>query len=443
VHVHPTTAPVALLGWLFVSSSRRAGASAGSVVLAMAAGAAVLFLPYAWSQWSGGMPDVPAAASYLAGQLRVENLWNVPMVLATTLLNGVAVVAMRIAGLPQAAAIALAVVFAAPLLALLPLLAARTSAARAARSVAFRLLAWSLLLAAWIAWLRPTTPVYFVYALVPWLAGLVALGLWCLPASGAGRLAVAGFVLLAAGSGIATTFQMAKVVRHGEGVVTSQVLDVKELDPALVHADTWFPASGREALGRFLCSQPKGVALHGHLAFIVDRSVGVDALFACRDASFIALGGQAANLPHWVGLSRRFASRANVRGDCRIGSLEVMRATPHGGPESLAIPDGRRYFPREHGKAAPSRVRREFSAPAGHALLVTNMLHGYESFKGLEVAVSGKRVAPVAGNDLSHLFAPPAGSEASVAWSVSFETTRAGAVDVATFPVTSPGTCAP
>jgi len=75
----------------------------------------------------------------------------------------------------------------------------------------------------------------------------------------------------------------------------------------------------------------------------------------------------------------------------------------------------------------------EFVAPAGHAVLVTNVLHGYEPVTAIRARAGGKDVGPVARNDLSALFAPPPGGADPVAWVISFEATQPDAVDVVTF----------
>ena len=432
LHIHPTTAPIAILGFAFVAAARYGHGSVAGTLALIAAGFAIPFVPYLASQAAGGFGDSAGVASYLGGQVRAANLLALPSVLASQLALGPIVVARRIGELPQALGIALAVVL------MLPVFFAGLGYWRragldfraATAGMALSALAFSL----WIALLRPTTPVYFVYALAPLTAGLAALGLWWIGREGAGRTLAIGLAAFGVFAGVATGVRTASIVRHGEGVLTSQVLDVKRWVPAATYADTWFPAAGRAALGRFLCARPEGIAIHGHLAFVVDRAVGVDALLACGRVDNVRLGGSEASRPHWAGMSRSFWSRIDSRGACRLGSLELVEATPVGTAEGLPIPDGRRYYPRVHATTAAARRALEFDAPAGHAVLLTNVLHGYQPLAVVEARAAGERVEPAAANDLSMLFASPPGAEGPVRWVVSFDTALPEGVDLVTFP---------
>jgi hypothetical protein len=433
LHIHPTTAPVAILGFAFAAAARLGGGSVPRTLALMAAGFALPFLPYLASQAAGGFADSAGVASYVGGQVRAANLLGVASVLGSQFVHGPAIVAMHIGGVaaPLAVGLALVLVFPVVFTAFGWWRPRDPDFRPAAAGLALAALAF----AAWIALLRPTTPVYFMYALAPFTAGLVALGLWWILRRGRGRSAAIALAAFGIAAGIAVGVRMASIVRHGEGVLTSHVLEVKRWAPAATYADTWFPASGRAALGRFLCAHPAGIAIHGPLAFVVDRAVGVDALLACRRADHVRLGGADVSVPHWAGMSRAFWSRIDSRGACRLGSLELVESVPVPvAGAGLAIPDGRKYYPREHASAPASRHSVAFEAPADHAVLIANVLHGYQPLLAIEARAGEERVEPSAANDLSMLFVPPLATRATVRWVISFDTAVPEGIDLVTFP---------
>jgi hypothetical protein len=176
-------------------------------------------------------------------------------------------------------------------------------------------------------------------------------------------------------------------------------------------------------------------ALHGQLAFVADRSVGVEALMRCRRIENLRLSGRAPDAKHLVGMSRVFWSRLDGRPDCRVGSLLVTDALSVPSPSpGLAIPDGRVYLPRKPRNGGKESRDVEFTAPASQAVLVTNMLHGSETYKVGRVSAEGRELAPVASNDLSALYAVAARDpSAPIRWVVSIETSNPDAIDIATF----------
>jgi hypothetical protein len=116
---------------------------------------------------------------------------------------------------------------------------------------------------------------------------------------------------------------------------------------------------------------------------------------------------------------------------CWVGSLGLTETgAPLLPPHSIAIADGTTYLPRRPLRNAPAKAAVTVRVPKGGAVLVTNVLGGYEIFEGLTAEVGGQPVAPIAANDLSYLFKPAANGSDLVDWTFTFTTTNSNAVDV-------------
>ena len=424
LHVHPTCAPVLALAIPALWHAERRGPLASALML----GFAIPFLPYVAHQLASGVPDAASTAGYMSRQVSVANLVNMPELVSAAIIGGpqamLAYLWPKASGVPMAAGALIAVAIAVPVLA-----AIARRMPEAARGPFGALWLAIVIFALWIALLRPTTPMYFMYALAPFIAGMAALGAWLVlrRAPAAASLAACLFVLALHG---AVTYRMASAVQSGQGVLSSRILDVKEARARHVFNDTWFPAAGRASLGAFLCG-PR--TLHGHLAYIEDRSVGMDALFACGSADSLRIAGSQAPGEHWVGLSRAFWRKLDASPECWSGSLGMSRVAKVAWPaEGIPVANGRRYFPRDPSKGdlAPATVH--IDAPRTQALMVANPLVGYEALEEVRVLADGAAVAPLETNDLSRLFVPPPGS-GPVAWSISFAATAPQAADIVFF----------
>ena len=432
LHVHPTTAPVVLLGAWALRKAWSALREWARPVALLALGFVVPLVPYLVSQAVGGALEWGGASGYVQTQVSRFEVASVPMVLWGQLWGGPRIIATY-AGIPAAPAAAIAIATMLPL-AGTALLVVRGNAYE--RLLTACLVAGAVVFATWIALLRPTTPSYFLYCLAPLTSALIALGLWRWMRGRAGRAIVAACIVLLLAGHVAMVHGLANRVRAGEGRTSSQILDVKESTPRSIYTDTWFPAAARARLGAMLCAAPSGITLHGHLAYIVDRSVGIDALLECHRVEQVSLMG---NLPgaavHWVGMSRDFWKQLGTRPACRIGSLGIAAPTVVAWPPSgEPVPDGRKYFPRERARTPPREMIVEFEAPPAYPVLVTNVVHGYETLDALAVQADGREIKAVARNDLSALYAPPASvGRSPVKWSVRLTGTRPELVDVVAF----------
>jgi hypothetical protein len=422
LHVHPTTAIAGVLALPVLRRAWRAPRGIWIPAAAMVLGFAVPFIPYAISQLSTGFPDFRGATGYLRSQVSLDNAANAFEVVWSFAWRGPQVIAGYFWPIPESLALVLGLTLAVPAV-------ASAGALRAGRgNTLVMFAACTAAMAAWIAVLRPTTPVYFVYALAPAWAGIVALGLWWMLSTRA-RWASLALIVAMVVAYLMVTIEFARMASSGEGSVSAHMLDIKLGASAPKDHDTWFPAHGRERLGKLLCS--RRASIHGHLAYVVDRSVGVDALMACGDVLPIRLSGKAST-EHWVGMSRSFWRALNVAPSCRIGSLGLAKADEVlAADDSLAIPDGRAYFPRVHGSAPPEMVEIAFEVPRDRAVLVTNILAGYEGMELKSVTVDGSLVVARGANDFSRLFAPPAGNPSVPArWKIELATSNRAGIDV-------------
>ena len=430
LHVHPTSMPAWLLVLPLLARKRR---SIGLVaaLAAMMAGFALPFVPYLASQAVQGFPDRASAAAYVGGQVALANMVNAPAVLWHYVAWGPRIVAEYYLRWDAAAATALGYACAAAAAASLVAFAPRFVPIRAH---AMRCVAAAIVFVVWVSLLRQTTPVQFTWALAPSFAALVAIALWCawrIPVLG--RPVVIAIALAIVGANLLTIRALALAVRVGDGHVPSSALDIKQPASRPV-TDVWFPASGHAALGRLLCASRKGVAVHGHLANIVDKDLGLDTLFECGARDHVRLGGAAAG-PHYGGMTRGFWRAWGAQPECWIGSMGIARVAGAPASPGLAIADGSKYLPRRGPTMPPTEMTLQVAAPAGSSVLVTNIVGRYELFDVLRAEANGTARTPVAANELSQLFV----DSAAATWTLRVKTTYPDALDVIVVPGSGAG----
>ena len=424
LHVHPTSVPVFILVapvlWIHY---RRRQALLGPLI-ALAAGFLLPFIPYVVSQFRGGFSDWGSAAAYMSGQVVPANIVNVPAVIVNYLLAGPAVIAEYLMRWKSGTAAMLGVAMA---------VAASTSVLGCAHPLSrHRLLLFVgalLVFAAWIACMRPTTPLQFTWILGPVVAGLVAIGLWSLARVAALRPLVWGIV---AGSIVLNVFAiraMALMVQEGEGHLPSRVMDIKDTLPHSIYRDVWFPALAHRELGQVLC-EAGDVSLHGHLAYIADKDLGLDTLFTCNDRARLSL--VASDAPnHYLGMTRPFWRALGGIPECWVGSLGLTR--------QMRPLLNRTTFPLAHDLTdLHRRVARKpiattilsVTATGDAGVMITNVLAGYESLQIVSADAAGLIVSPLVENDFSSLFASPGVSPDPVRWTFTVVATNPEAIDV-------------
>ncbi len=172
----------------------------------------------------------------------------------------------------------------------------------------------------------------------------------------------------------------------------------------------------------------------GQLAYLADKDLGLDSLLACDDRSRFVLGGTDSPR-HLFGMTQAFWDALAWKPGCRAGSLGVVDdATPLLPRTGIAMADGSTYLPRKPGTHAPETTELTFQAPGNAAIVVTNVLGGYELFDVVSASAGGVARQPATRDDVAQLFAPVAGVDAPVQWRVAVRTTHAGALDVVSVP---------
>ena len=428
IHVHPTLVPFGLVIAIALWRNRHRSANPGWQWALMLAGFALPLLPYVVTQALDGFPDTGSAGGYVAGQVKLANIVNAPSVLAHYIFTGPQVAAEYVIGLDDFGA---KVAAAAAALILLPGVLAFRLDVRL-RNAWLAVLAAAIVLAMWAAIMRPTTPIQFTWCLGPPLAALAAVSASSLQHV-LGRWAGHGLAALAIVSAIAFDLGLKATVDSGEGRLPSRVMDVKGGLPHRVIEDVWFPATAQRALGEFLCAQSAGANLHGHLAYVVDKSLGLPPMLECDRRAALFIGGTGAGA-QWLGMSRRFWEAAGRNPGCWIGPIGVageVRVASAG--NGLPTATGERYLPRVPSGGAIEQRAYEFEAPEDSLVLVTNVLGGYEEFAFERASVDGNPVTPRISNELSWLLAAPKVSSRTVAWKLSIRTSNAAAADVVVF----------
>lgn len=378
LHAHPTTLPLAIpLAWVAAGQVRRDGARGLAAALAALALAAAPFLPLAagWREHVASVLDLSArmsndAAAIGAGTFAAvaENLaWRVPdQAVATWIaVDGRALVVWRAyAAVLYAAAMAGAV------------LAIARGEPRERQSmllVAASLVAWFLFITA----IRGVTRFYMLYAVLPALALLLALGVTAL-ARHAGRAGdVVARTMLAGALAWAIAVPAARVARaldddlrlppifaaHGDLRQTGAVPYVR------LH---YLSARHLDLLGRRLCVDGV-VHAFGDLAQVVDSQFNVPAQLRCGDRSRVVIGGTPAAGDHAFFLVQRGAlePRAALRdfGGFGFGRVEdVLVEAP-----SIPLARGEDY-PSRKGCDSPAPHAFEFTTQRAATLVVASGL---------------------------------------------------------------------
>ncbi len=431
VHAHPTTAALApVVAAVALFALRDAGVLArwGAPALAVAL---LPFAPLALEHLVAPSALLRQSGDAIEGMARAANLANVPALLHGVLVRGPRVVADAFFAWASGAG---ALVYVATLAVEMAAAAGLALAFARQRRLTIVALALAGLLALAIAWIRPVTPFYMTYALLPALAAAGALGLHALGAH-VGRQAIPVAVGIVLALHVATVGGIARTIVSGHvAVPVLSRLDVKQDDPSTPPAEPWLPAYAVDASGALLCAQPRPVVLHGTYAFLQDMYLGLDHRLRCGARDVRLTGAQPAEATHLVGIALPLWTALGWRPPTRLGGLGVAPAARVLGPErGFAIPDGSVYPPHRI-IAGPDVMRTlEASVPRDHALVVSLPYALWMPAPTLRITADGRAAAPLAGDAVSAVYACrdcPAG--APVTWRIEIESVAPDRVDVVT-----------
>jgi hypothetical protein len=431
LHVHPTTAPLAVMGLAALYWSWRGKENLGAIILAFFAGAVVLFIPYFVSQALAGWPDMMSARGYVTTQLGIGKILLAPRLLLSQFYDGPFFAAESLARWPSPAPTVLG--GAVTILAILACAAAAFRREGKQSPVFIIFVGATLALLPWLLLLRPNTPFYFMNVIAPFASGAVAAGLDRLPVARLrGAMALAGIALV---TQVTVLFGIAANANEGGHGAAAQVLDVKNSALSEVLPDIWFPAIARADLGGLLCANIP-LAAHGALAFIEDRSVGTDAIYSCDGAKAIDLGGTGSRV-HLVGLTVGEWKSLGIEPPCRVGSLGVVASPgPFGDTPPQAIAEGSRYFPRSVSFVPVLDGTLRLSSSGPGCLVVSNPLYGYERLEEVSVSQGGRDVAPSFAHIVSRVYAAPSREE-TTEWVVRYRASSSSAIDIVFVPASA------
>ena len=436
VHAHPATAALApIVAAVALVSIRDAGALArwGAAALLIAL---VPLAPLALEHFVAPSTLFRQSGDYVENMVRIENLANLPALLYGVVVRGPRVVAAAFfAWMSGAGAlvwiVTLAVEFAAA--AGLVIAVARHSA------LAIVALAIAAVVAVAIAWLRPVTPFYMTYALLPPLAAAGAVGLHALCArvgnhAAGAAVAIALALHVAVVGGIAWTI----VSGHVAMPVVSR-LDIKQDDPSAPLPEPWFPAYAVDASGAMLCAHRGPVVLHGTYAFLEDLYLGLDHRLHCGRRDARLLGAEPADASHLLGIAWPLWTAFGGHPRLLLGGIGVAPAARVLGPRAAFPPPTAASIRRTGSPPGPTHtIVLEASVPADEALVVSQPYALWMPAPTLRVMANGEPVVPLARDAVSAVYkCRGCAAAAPVAWRIEIDSVAADRIDVVTV-ATSP-----
>ncbi len=403
-HAHPTTAPVVplSLGVALLASPQLRRAT---VILVFSAGCLAPFAPYLVSQARNGFPDFQTGAAYVATSVDFRHVVNVVGIIRSVLFDAPLLIARDIIGIAQSllqyAEAGLMVFVIAALIA-----AIASAHASGGAKMLWLTVGAVTLFAVVIACLRATTPAYFVYALTPSVAALVALGVRAFTRNRFGSWVLYGSAAVVIFLQVFVVETIAAETNQGVGTLPG----VGDLSAGLASepsTNVWFPSLGHNDSGRVLCRYGDRLAVHGSMAFLVDVNVGVDTLLRCGRIPDVQLSGMGdAGRMHWVGMPRIFWTKANLTPRCWIGSWGVATVTSVIAPEAgIARVSGKTFRPRPFLRSPSGERTVSFDTRGPQALVLTNVIYWYMPWQVLSVKVDGREIPPLVDTSVSRLYA--------------------------------------
>lgn len=426
-HAHPSSAWLAAI--VLICAWRRPGRVATHVrdevaaVLAVAAGAAVLFIPALMAPAS----LVASTRAVAEGNIAMANLARIPALLWSVTWSGPHAIMAAVYLPGRAFAGNMATVSA--LLGLVGVLrgvGAAVGGHRAAR--------WAVVLVlvsvAFVALVRPVTPVYMAYSIIPGYALLVACG-W---RAWARRLPLAWFVVPALVAASVAGIGVVHAMRQGGGRVDalqlSNITHVASATP--IATDNWLPAIGVDPLGRALCADPMPV--YGALAYVLDVFYTMPVRMHCAAQLRQFTDESPAGTAHGrLGLALRRYRDLGAEPAARYGGLgldpiaRIVAAPPH-----RDLPIDATYPPHPYEGGAPARMAFTFDAPAAELVVVSNPRATWMPDWQSDAQCNGAPLAPATQDLVTRVYRCASGGVGNH-WQVGVAAADPRALEVVTF----------
>jgi hypothetical protein len=407
LHAHPTSL---LWAWIAVPAlyaRYRRGGLIPWAHLAAAAGLFVLpFVPMLIAEAASGWPMLAGTQAFVAARTG-PSLWSRwPAFVVDLLAIDGARMSGQFLGASWLRMLVIAVVGSLWVLALAGMLAGWRSAGRIAAPAA---LLWG---AAFVVWLRPEVPYWMVYALMPALAAVLALG-WQsatarLPpaARGIGNHVIAGLVLavflvVAAQRGLDVESGWVNVPYR---VVGRYADPHKRVDTTVPNAA--YPVVGIERWVRSLCAEAQALSLHGDGAALQRMSQGTLRALHCADDRHWRIGGSMArSIALYPNHALRAAGVVPERTFGAMGSVPVVDVLHAAASESDDLV--RAYPPWPLTQQPDRSMRVPIPAEVSGVVAVSNLRVVFNGLEAPELVVDGRTVPPVVRTAGSWLFRVP------------------------------------
>ncbi|MEP6996059.1 MAG: glycosyltransferase family 39 protein [Betaproteobacteria bacterium] len=432
IHAHPSTAALVLVVAavaLFVLRDLRTLILWGSVSLFVAA---LPFAPRALEQLLAPSTGFEHTDELFQGMVRVENLAHLPALLYGVLVRGPQVVTGAFfAWVPGVSSAIWTAVMAIEIAAGIGLIAAF----RRHRALILIGLCVTGVVAATIAWIRPVTPFYMTFAMLPPLAGLGAVGLYRLCELTGSRAGMTAGALISAILAllVATVGGIAQAISSGE--VTMPLvsrLDVKQDDAAPAPTEPWLPAYAVDESGALLCGEQRTIVLHGTYAYLEDSYFGLDHRLRCGSRNIRLLGAEPSSASHLVGLAKPLWAALGWQPVRWVGGLGIAPAARVIGPAAgYAVPDGTLYPPYRMPVGPVRTLQLEAVAPRNAVVVISIPYLTWTPAPVLRVTANGEPQASFARDAVSLLYAcRSCASDAAVTWRVEIDSATPERVDI-------------
>ena len=292
---------------------------------------------------------------------------------------------------------------------------------------------WGLALTAlaltFVALIRPVTPLYMAYSILPPYALLVAAG-WNAFARRHGAL----FVLPALAAAAVAGAGVVRSMQHGGGRIdTPLIADIVHSPSTLpVATDIWLPAYSVDRLGRTLCADPSPV--YAALPYALDVFYAMPLRMHCATAiarfTDEAAGGSARGR---LGLARQRYRELGIEPATVVGGLgmspvdRVVAAPTH-----RDLPLSTLYPPHTYVQGKPQKVEYAFDAPGADLVVVANPLVTWMPDWWVQVTCDGAGVVAATQDLVTQVYAC-ASAQPVHHWTIATTAADPHALEIVTF----------